>query len=180
MPEMTKRRFTDRQLYALRNNIPIDSLMEKVLGVPSRIVDGYSRFLCPLCNAYNTAVNPETNLARCFDCRKNFNAIDLVMAIRKLDFVNSVRFLLTHCESDPMIPKNEAKCSDRPETHNNGITHISQILGALASPEGYKAPTDCRPSTDKRISILEQKVDRLSNQLSDLLKAIHADYPSRQ
>ena len=176
---MTKRRFTDRQLYALRNDIPVDSLMEKVLDVPSRIVDGYCRFLCPLCNAFNTAVNPETNLARCFDCRKNFNTIDLVMIIRELDFVNSVRFLLKHCESDPIIPKNEVKCADQSGIHNNGVTHISHILGALASPEGDRVPTDCRPSTDKRISILEQKVDHLSNQVSDILKAIHADNPSR-
>lgn len=177
---MTKRRFTDRQLYALRNDIPVDSLMEKVLGVPCRLGDGYLRFLCPLCNAFNTAVNPETNLARCFDCRKNFNTIDLVMIIRELDFVNSVRFLQKNCESNPMTPKNEVQCADQPAIHNSGISHISHILGTLASHEANRVPTNCRPSTDKRISILEQKVDRLSNQVSDILKAIHIDNSSRQ
>jgi hypothetical protein len=177
---MTKRRFTPRQLYALRNDIPVDSLLEKVLGVSTRIVDGYFRFPCPLCNAFNTAVNPETNLARCFDCKKNFNAIDLVMTIRKLDFVNSVRFLQKHYESPPMNSKNEMKCADPSGIHNNGITHISHILGALASPEGDRITPGHRPSMNKRISILEKKVDHLSNQLSDILKAIHIDNSPRQ
>jgi hypothetical protein len=180
MPEMTKRRFTDRQLYALRNDIPVDSLMEKVLGVPCSIADGHTRFLCPLCNTFNTAVNPITNLARCFDCRENFNAIDLVMAIRKLDFVNSVRFLLKHCESEPTIPKKDIKCGIRPGIHDDGITHISHVLGALEPSEKDRAPTDRRPSIDKRISTLEQKVNRLSNQVSDLLNAFHIENPSRQ
>jgi hypothetical protein len=177
---MTNRHFTDRQLYALRNDIPVDTLMEKLLGVPSKLVGGYFRFLCPLCGAFNTAVNPETNLARCFDCRKNFNAIDLVMIIRKLDFVNSVRFLQNHYESASLRPKNAMKCADQPETHNNRPTPISHILDCLMSPKQQIISPCRRPSTDERISSLEQKVDRLSNQLSDILKAIHIHSSSRQ
>ena len=177
---MTKRHFTDRQLYALRNDILVGTLMEKVLGVPFKLVGGYFRFLCPLCSAFNTAVNPETNLARCFDCRKNFNAIDLVMIIRKLDFVNSVRFLQKHHESASLRPKKEMKCADQPENHNNRPTHISHILDRLVSPKQERIPPRCRPSPDERISSLEQKVDRLSNQLSDILKAIHIYSSSRQ
>lgn len=77
----------------MRNEIPVDILIEKALGIPSRFTDGCFRFLCPLCNEFNTAVNPETNLARCFCCEKNFNTIDLVMIVRKSDFVKTISFL---------------------------------------------------------------------------------------
>jgi hypothetical protein len=46
---------------------------------------GCFRFLCPLCNGFDTAVNPKTNLARCFRCEKNFNTIDLVMFLQSID-----------------------------------------------------------------------------------------------
>jgi hypothetical protein len=87
---MPKRCFSSSQLYAMRNEINIEMLIEKTLGIPSRVTKGCFRFLCPLCNGFDTAVNPKTNLARCFRCEKNFNTIDLVMLIRKTNFVQSV------------------------------------------------------------------------------------------
>lgn len=85
-------RFSSRQLFALRNNIPIDVLIRQ-LKIPSRIREGFLRFLCPLCNEFQTAVNPATNLARCFRCEKNFNTIDLVMEVKGYGFRDSVLFL---------------------------------------------------------------------------------------
>jgi len=90
-----KARFSSRELYDLRNNIPVDMLIRDRLQVPSKIRDGFFRFLCPLCNEFQTAVNPNTNLARCFRCEKNFNTIDLVMAVRGYGFKDSVLFLKT-------------------------------------------------------------------------------------
>ena len=81
---MTKR-FSSRELFKLRNNIPVDLLIRDHLQIPSKIRDGFFRFLCPLCNEFQTAVNPATNLARCFRCEKNFNTIDLVMVVRNMD-----------------------------------------------------------------------------------------------
>ena len=49
-------------------------LIRDHLQIPFKIRDGYFRFLCPLCNEFQTAVNPATNLARCFRCEKNFFA----------------------------------------------------------------------------------------------------------
>ena len=89
---MTKR-FSSQELYDLRNLIPIHILIEEILMIPSKITEGFFRFLCPLCSEFNTATNPETNLARCFRCQKNFNTIDMVMVTRKASFVESVRFL---------------------------------------------------------------------------------------
>ncbi|MDA3834737.1 MAG: CHC2 zinc finger domain-containing protein [Spirochaetales bacterium] len=88
-----KARFSSRELFDLRNNIPVDMLIRDRLQVPSKIRDGFFRFLCPLCNEFQTAVNPNTNLARCFRCEKNFNTIDLVMAVRGCGFKDSVLFL---------------------------------------------------------------------------------------
>ncbi len=87
--------FSSQELYKLRNSILIDVLIEKELAIPSKISEGYFRFLCPLCNEFQTAVNPKTNLGRCFRCEKNFNTIDMVMAWHSIGFVDSVKYLQT-------------------------------------------------------------------------------------
>lgn len=86
-------RFSSEELFELRNHIPINNLIEVQLGLPSKISEGFFRFLCPLCNEFQTATNPKTNLARCFRCMRNFNTIDLVMICKGKDFVESVRYL---------------------------------------------------------------------------------------
>jgi len=87
--------FSSRELYKLRNSIPIDVLIEKKLAIPSKISEGFFRFLCPLCNEFQTAVNPKTNMGRCFRCEKNFNTIDVVMTWQNTGFVDSVKYLQT-------------------------------------------------------------------------------------
>ncbi|MDM8537718.1 CHC2 zinc finger domain-containing protein [Desulfobacterales bacterium HSG17] len=88
-----KKRFSDKELFELRNFFPIAVLIEQRLLIPSKISEGYFRFLCPLCSEFQTSTNPTTNLARCFRCEKNFNTIDLVMICRKIGFVESVKYL---------------------------------------------------------------------------------------
>ena len=88
------RRYSEELLRELRNDIPIAWLIAEVLEVPSKISEGYFRFLCPRCREFNTATNPRTNLTRCFRCRENYNPIDLVMITRSLNFTEAVRFLL--------------------------------------------------------------------------------------
>ncbi len=85
--------FSSRELYKLRNSIPIDVLIEKELAIPSKISEGFFRFLCPLCNEFQTAVNFKTNMGRCFRCEKNFNTIDVVMTWQNTGFVDSVKYL---------------------------------------------------------------------------------------
>lgn len=80
------------ELRRLRNAIDIARLIEE-LGVPSKVRDGYFRFLCPLCSDFHTATNPRTNLARCFRCERNFNPIDLTMVVRGCRFLDAVRYL---------------------------------------------------------------------------------------
>jgi hypothetical protein len=88
-----KRRFTGNELFKLRNCIPIDWLIGENLNIASKISEGWFRFLCPICGEFDTATNPRTNLARCFRCEKNFNAIDLVMTVKGLDFIGTVEYL---------------------------------------------------------------------------------------
>lgn len=90
---MKTKRFSAYLLRALRNRIPIAGLIENDLDLPSKESEGYLRFLCPVCSEFNTATNPLTNLARCFRCRKNFNPIDMVMAVQECSFVDAVESL---------------------------------------------------------------------------------------
>lgn len=103
-----KRRFSDQQLYELRNLIPIDWLIENQLLIPCKFSEGFLRFLCPLCGEFRTATHVKTNLARCFRCEKNFNTIDLVMACRDLSFVESVEFLMA-CQNKLVPGGNDAR-----------------------------------------------------------------------
>jgi CHC2 zinc finger len=98
-----KRRFTDDELFKLRNLIPIDRLIEEKLNIPSKQSEGFFRFLCPLCNEFQTATNAATNLARCFLCERNFNAIDLVMIVKAMGFIESVKYLR------PFLPEQAAR-----------------------------------------------------------------------
>ncbi len=80
-------------LKELRNKIPINDLIAEHLNIPYKISEGYFRFLCPICNEFQTATNSKTNLARCFTCEKNYNPIDMVMHVKRLSFVDTVEYL---------------------------------------------------------------------------------------
>ena len=88
-----KKRLSSEELFELRNSIPINTVIKELLSIPSKTIDGYFRFLCPVCNEFQTATKASTNLARCFYCERNFNAIDLVMIVKDLGFIESVTFL---------------------------------------------------------------------------------------
>ena len=49
--------FSSQELYELRNSIPMEVLIEKKLAIPSKISEGFFRFLCPLCNEFQTALD---------------------------------------------------------------------------------------------------------------------------
>ncbi len=84
--------FTRQLLYEMRNNIPLTRVLA-LLQWPHKTRDGRVCFVCPLCGESLTAINPRTNLGRCFRCETNFNPIDLVMLINGDDFVAAVHFL---------------------------------------------------------------------------------------
>ena len=80
-------------LRKIRNQIPIDKVITGFLNIDVRSNSKLLRFRCPKCHCFHTATNAKTNLARCFDCNKNFNPIDLVMAVVKCDFIAAVEYL---------------------------------------------------------------------------------------
>lgn len=80
-------------LRMVRNQIPIDAVITELLRLEIRHTETLLRFRCPLCSNFHTATNPKTNLARCFDCEKNFNPIDLVIEVTQCSFVEAVEHL---------------------------------------------------------------------------------------
>ena len=99
-------------LRELRNRIEIIPLIAEVLELLYKTHDGRFRFLCPLCHDFDTAVNPTTNLARCFRCQRNFNPIDLVMTVKRYSFMQAVHFL------QPLLDHLLARADNRPSLQN--------------------------------------------------------------
>ena len=80
-------------LRMLRNDIPIDQVIVDLLNLEVQKDRKTIRFRCPLCYNFHTATNHKTNLARCFDCQKNFNPIDMVITVGNCGFVDAVKIL---------------------------------------------------------------------------------------
>ena len=81
-------------LRRLRNDLPIAVAIAALSreGPPSKIRDGRFCFLRPDCSEMLAYVNPRNNLAHCFACQKNFNNIDLMLAL-DYDFPSAVTLL---------------------------------------------------------------------------------------
>ncbi len=81
-------------LRRIRNDLPLPVTIA-ALGndaPPSKVSEGYLRFLCPNCREMKATVNPRTNLAHCFCCGLNFNNIDLLIQLG-YDFRSAARLL---------------------------------------------------------------------------------------
>jgi DNA primase len=90
-------------LRRIRNDLPMPVTIAALgrAGPPSKMSEGYFRFLCPRCGEMRATVNPRNNLAHCFCCQKNWNNIDLLMTL-DYDFRAAVTLLerwLTQHES---------------------------------------------------------------------------------
>ncbi len=70
-------------LRRLRNDLPMPVTIATLgrEGPPSKMSEGYFRFLCPHCGEMRATVNPRNNLAHCFCCSKNLNNIDLLLTL---------------------------------------------------------------------------------------------------
>ena len=167
---MTRRCFASRQLYALRNDIDVRQLIERTLRIPCRVDEGRFRFLCPVCRMFDTAVNPKTNLARCFRCSRNFNTIDLVMIIRRTDFVQSVEFLQSVHQAYQHHSASEAGTSPGARATSSGLCHIGKILDGVLPP-AHTVVSE-KPTDKDRIARLEQKLEHLSRQIENLTRTI--------
>jgi len=81
-------------LRRIRNDLPMPVTIAALGrdGPPGKMSEGYFRFLCPNCGDMRATVNPRNNLAHCFTCSKNFNNIDLLLAL-DYDFRSAVGLL---------------------------------------------------------------------------------------
>ena len=204
---MANRCFSSSQLYTLRNDIDVRMLIEKTLLIPCRVTEGCFRFLCPLCKGFDTAVNPKTNLARCFCCEKNFNTIDLVMLIRQADFVQSVTFLQSILQKDSVShergdldtisgsnPQDGSRMKRKTASGKSDRSpcRIGEILGSVLPPgnggisekqsDEYKPnkPVAVHQKADEnRIVKLEQQLEYLGRQIKIIARTISNGLPSK-
>ena len=81
-------------LRRIRNDLPMPVTIAALgrEGPPSKMSEGYFRFLCPRCGEMRATVNPRNNLAHCFCCKKNLNNIDLLLTLG-YDFPSAVTLL---------------------------------------------------------------------------------------
>lgn len=167
------RRFSDRQLYEVRNHIPIRYVIETLLAIPSETLEGVFRFRCPLCAGRHTAVKADTNLSRCFKCSKNFNAIDLCMIVKHINFVDSVKFLIDHrrqppAKSKPTTAKDIIALNPKRATLKKPVA-IHEIIAGLLDC-GLKSNTTRRevtPVSPTPADIAE--LERIVHELSQIL-----------
>lgn len=178
------RRFSEKQLYEARNHIPIRHVIEILLEIPSETLEGIFRFRCPLCAGRHTAVKAETNLSRCFNCGKNFNAIDLCMLERQMNFVDSVKFLIGHqgqlpqAQCKPATAKQIIALNPKRATLKKPVA-VHEILpgligkGFLEESDTARKETAPVSPTPTDIAQLERIVHELSQILQRLKTSQH-------
>lgn len=109
-------------LHDLRNRIEMIPLIIDILELIHKTHDGRFRFICPLCNDFDSAVNTQTNLARCFRCKQNFNPIDMVMVVKHYSFIQAVRYLqpiLRRIDACAGNKTSQAPCQRQKHTESN-------------------------------------------------------------
>jgi len=179
---MVPQKFSDQQLFNLRNHLPIAAVITELLQVPAKIDCGTLRFRCPLCTRFNTAINDRTNLARCFDCQKNFNPIDMVMSIRKINFVQAVH-LLKACEHHPQIQPGHSNLGPAHTPASNHLKKsppkpvpMADIIGDWMQKTPMPAPPLKQPdlfsTITEQIAELEQAIRHLSEHINQLKATI--------
>ncbi len=126
-----KRRFSKRHLYELRNDIPVDTLIKEHLKLPSKVSEGVFRFLCPICNEFQTSTKRSTNLARCFRCEINFNTIELVKEVRGMQFVQSVKYL------EPLLAKYQVCRVKKPMLDDRRI-QLARMLESIGGADHHQ------------------------------------------
>jgi len=162
------RRFSAQELSYLRNEIPIERVIKIFLSLHTDSRSGKLSFACPLCHGSNTSINAKHNLARCFDCRQNFNPIEIVMHQLKIGFVDSVKWLKRH---DHKTLKDAASASGR---RRLTPANIGDILPDILPEKPSKDSATSHPQTiDQRVLNLEQRVRQLHLLIEDLRTVVY-------
>ena len=161
-------RFSDHELSFLRNKVPISQVICDFLALAAHNPNGKLCFACPLCHGFNTSINDRHNLARCFDCRQNFNPIEIVMHQLQIGFVDSVKWLKR--QKDKTV-----KCAaTNPGRHRATAANIGDILPTILPENPSKnSATPHQQTIDQRIFNLEQRVRQLHLLIEELRTAVY-------
>ena len=175
------KRFSKHQLFTLRNSININRLIKEILRLPSKTSQGQLRFLCPVCSQFNTATKRETNLARCFDCQRNFNTIEMVMETKNLGFIQSAQLLqglLPEIKSKKIIPNKpssnprlQASASFQIQNEPAPMQPLVKQISIGASKQLNQTSDDDSSKSNRQDQVIEQlneKINRLEKQLDQL------------
>ena len=154
------RRFSPEDLTFLRNRVPITRVIKTMLQMPTRSTNGRLSFACPVCGGFDTSINAEHNLARCFECQQNFNPIELVMHKRQTGFVDSVRWLKNRIEATP--PQNIPI-----STQDNQPAALGDILDSMSLLSHVKS-NDRHQSIVQRLEAIECSIRHLYRLIDQL------------
>jgi hypothetical protein len=160
------RRFSPEELTFLRNRVPITHVIKTLLELPTHSTNGRLSFACPLCSGFDTSINADHNLARCFDCRQNFNPIELVMHQRQIGFVDSVRWLEKRIEAAP------AQNTLTSARNNHQPAALGDILDDIMPALSHDKTNDAPQSITQRLAALERSVRRLYRLIDGLRSSI--------
>jgi hypothetical protein len=172
------KRFSKYELFKLRNSININMLINDILQLPSKTTQGQLRFLCPLCSQFNTATKRETNLARCFHCKRNFNTIEMVMETKNLGFIQSAQLLqglLSENKSKKITPN---KPSPNPRLQGSASFQIRKEpvpIQTLVKNIGIRTPKQLNQTTDEdsaKINRQDQVIEQLNDKINRLEKQL--------
>jgi len=162
------RRFSSKELQFLRNRVPIDRVVEALLGISIQDKGAKQRFVCPICGGLDTSVNAGHNLVRCFSCRRNFNPIELVMHQLKISFVDSVKWL----QSRMLAVHQHTPAANN--TGNAAPTTIGDILSRVVpSLPQNETNVPSQESIFQKISHLENHLRHLDRVVSKLQSSLN-------
>ena len=163
------RRFSPEELALLRNRVPIRYVIETLLDLPTRNRQGKMSFACPTCGGFDTSINADHNLARCFACQQNFNPSDLVMHQLQIGFVDSVKWLKKRMQA-PSAHKN----THAAERTNPQPTPIGDILADIMPTLAHgKLGAPSPKSITQRLSDLEHRVRHLYRVIDELRSSLN-------
>jgi len=173
-----RKKFSRQVLFELRNHVPIRALIENELNLAHHRTQGLFRFQCPDCHGFHTSVKYDKNLARCFDCRKNYNPIDMVMAVMKTQFYDSASFLLPILERTKACQKPLTTRPLRVPGHETvevreqtGPVKLGDILHKARTIEPRKQDHPC-----PQCNVMEQQIQRLEDSMGKLEKRVEQIY----
>ena len=172
------KRFSKHELFKLRNSININRLIIEILKLPSKTTQRQLRFLCPVCSQFNTATKRETNLARCFDCQRNFNTIEMVMETKNMGFIQSAQLLqglLPENKSNKVIPNKPASNLPRQGSGSFQIQKEPITMRELVKEISVGGSKNWKQTSDDDLAYINrqnQAIEQLNNKITQLEKQL--------